>query len=304
MLADPGGTLSARERAVVDHAIGGAYAAAGITRDPATHARPAPLMRDLLRVLERDGAGAEAGLAARLRRYVEGSLRGLFSGPTGVELAPPAGRPQVLVFNVQALEPELRPVGIHLITTCIWNQVRRRPRPRLLIVDEAWSLLQYPAGGAFLAAMARRARKYWLGLVTITQDVADFLQAEHGRTVLTNAAIKVLMKQDSTTIDPVVEAFGLSMAERQFLLGAGKGEGLLFARGGRLGIQVEASPLEHRLATTAPSERFARTVRAAPRPDAHVETAASPEGRRPAWMDARRRPFEAGIPPPDGHPST
>src|SRR5205807_8372923 len=137
-----------------------------------------------------------------------------------------------VVFNVQALEAELRPIGIHLITTFVWNQVRRARRPRLLVIDEAWSLIQSPEGGAFLAGLARRARKYYLGLVTITQDVADFLGSEQGRTVLTNAAIKLLMKQDSATIEPVVAAFQLSLEERQFLLAAGKGEGLFFARGG------------------------------------------------------------------------
>ena len=117
--------------------------------------------------------------------------------------------------------------------------MRRSRRPRLLIIDEAWSLLQYAEGGAFLAGMARRARKYYLGLVTITQDVADFLGSEHGRTVLGNAAMKLLLKQDGATIGPVAEAFRLSPEERQVLLGAGKGEGLLFARGNRLRLLVQ-----------------------------------------------------------------
>jgi type IV secretory pathway VirB4 component len=124
----------------------------------------------------------------------------------------------------------------------------------LLVIDEAWSLLRYPEGGAFVSSMARRARKYYLGLVTITQDAADFLRSEHGRAVLVNAAMKLLMKQDPTTVDAVAEAFQLTDDERQYLLGANKGEGLLFARGARLALRVEASPLEHRLATTAPRE--------------------------------------------------
>src|SRR3954465_9380622 len=114
--------------------------------------------------------------------------------------------------------------------------------------------MQYAEGGAFLAAMARRARKYYLGLVTIPTDVADFLEADHGRTVLTNAAIKLLMKQDAATIQPVVGAFQLSDDERQFLLAAAKGEGLFFARSSHVAIKVEASPAEHRLVTTAPRE--------------------------------------------------
>ncbi len=249
MLAEPDLALGAEERAVLDHALYAAYARVGITTDPMTHARPVPLLRDLHLELTETGGDAAASLALRLARFVEGSLAGLFAGPTNVELS---GR--FVVFNVQALEPELRPLGIHLIADFVWNQVRRQRRARLLIIDEAWSLLQYPEGGLFLSSMARRARKYFLGLVTITQDVADVLGSEHGRTVLGNAAIKLLLKQDSSTIEPVVAAFHLSTEERQFLLGAAKGEGLFFARGSHVPIRVEASPLEHRLATTAPRE--------------------------------------------------
>jgi len=196
-------------------------------------------------------------------------VAGIFSGPTNVALDR-----RFVVFNLQALEPELRPLGIHLITGFVWNQVRRSRRPRLLIIDEAWSLMQYPEGGAFLASMARRARKYYLGLVTITQDVADFLGSEHGRTVLANAAIKLLMKQDGSTIDPVVAAFQLSPEERQFLLAAGKGEGLFFARGTHVALKVEASPAEHRLATTAPRD-LAESRAEGPSPKA---SAGSPGG--------------------------
>lgn len=249
LLAEPGEPLGSQERAILDRALFQTYATVGISADPTTHDRPAPLLRDLATTLAATPGDLPQSLATRLDRYVGGSLAGLFTGPTNVELDR-----SFVVFNIQSLEPELRPLGIHLITNFIWTQVRRAHRPRLLIIDEAWSLLQYPEGGAFLAGMARRARKYYLGLVTITQDVADFLESEHGRTVLANAALKLLLKQDSTTIDPVVTAFGLSSAERQFLLGAGKGEGLFFARSSHVALRIEASPAEHRLATTAPRE--------------------------------------------------
>jgi type IV secretory pathway VirB4 component len=258
MLARPGPPLSAAERALLDRALYQTYAAAGITPDPTTHARPAPLLRDLHRNLASEQGEPAHGLATRLERYVQGSLAGLFSAPTDVALGQGKEGTRFVVFNVQSLEPELRPIGIHLITSFVWNQVRRQRRPRLLIIDEAWSLVQDPEGGAFLARMARRARKYYLGLVTITQDVADFLDSEQGRTVLGNAALKLLLKQDSTTIDPVVGAFQLSPEERQLLLGAGKGEGILFARGSHLVLRIEASPVEHRLATTAPRELASR----------------------------------------------
>jgi len=159
-----------------------------------------------------------------------------------------------VVFNIQQLEEELRPLAIHVIASFVWNLVRRERRPRLLVIDEAWTLLRYPEGGAFLSGMARRARKYYLGLVTITQDAADFLRSDSGRAVLVNAAMKLLLKQDATTVDPVAEAFQLTAEERQYLLGANKGEGLLFARGARLALTIEASAAEHRLVTTAPRE--------------------------------------------------
>lgn len=250
MIAEPGRGLGTYERAVLDRAIYQTYEHAGITSDAATHVRPAPLMRDLHGVLDDTPGELAAALAARIGRFVAGSLAsGLFAGPTNVALDR-----RLVVFNVQQLEQELRPLAIHLIAGFVWNRVQHNRQPRQLVIDEAWSLLRYPEGGAFVSAMARRARKYYLGLVTITQDVADFLGSEHGRAVLVNAAVKLLMKQDASTIEPVAEAFRLSADERQYLLGAGKGQGLLFARGSRVPLTVEASRAEHRLATTAPRE--------------------------------------------------
>jgi hypothetical protein len=251
MVATPEAPLSAQERGTLDRALYATYAGAGISAQRATHARPAPLLRDLYAVLQAQGPAdaTAAGLAGRLHRYVEGSLAGLFGGPTNVALDRP-----FVVFSIQRLEPELRPLAIHLITTFVWGRVRRARRPRLLVVDEAWSVLQYREGGAFLAGLARRARKYYLGLVTISQSVGDFLATAAGRAVLTNAALKLLLKQDGATVDHLVALFDLTAEERQFLLGAGKGEGLLLARGTRVALQVEGSATEHRLATTAPAE--------------------------------------------------
>jgi conjugal transfer ATP-binding protein TraC len=250
MLADARGNLDKLERAVLDTAVYDTYARAGISRDATSHARPAPLLANLLAALRDTPGDVAASLAARLARYVSGSLgAGLFAGPTNVSLDR-----RLVVFNIQQLEDELRPLATHLIAGFVWHQVRRDRRPRLLVIDEAWSLLRYPEGGEFISGMARRARKYYLGLVTITQDVADFLGASYGRAVLVNSAMKLLLKQDHTTVDVVADAFQLSANERQHLLGATKGEGLLFARGARLPIVVEASPMEHRLATTAPRE--------------------------------------------------
>ena len=250
LLSERGSSLNPYERSMLDRAVYQTYAAEGVTPDPATHTRPAPLLANLQSALEVLDNDVAAGLAARLRRYVHGSLAGgLFSGPTNVAL-----NRRLVVFNIQTLEEELRPVAMHLIANFVWNRVRRERHPRLLVIDEAWSLLRYPEGGEFVSGMARRARKYYLGLVTITQDVADFLRSDHGRAVLVNAAMKLLLKQDATTVEAVTDAFQLTVEERQYLLGANKGEGLLFARGARMPISVEASPAEHRLATTAPRE--------------------------------------------------
>ncbi|HET7767793.1 MAG TPA: DUF87 domain-containing protein, partial [Chloroflexota bacterium] len=249
MVASPTAPLTPHERALLDRAVYDTYAGAGITPDPATHTRAAPVLGDLHAVLARSTDPAAAGLALRLDRFVRGSLAGLFSHPTNVALDR-----RLVVFNVQSLEAELRPIAIHLVASFVWGQVRRARRPRLLVVDEAWSVLQYPEGGAFLASMARRARKYHLGLLTISQDVADFLSADVGRTVLANSAVKFLMKQDGATIDLVSAAFGLSDEERRFLLAAGRGEGLFCARGARIPLQVLASRMEHELATTNPGE--------------------------------------------------
>jgi conjugal transfer ATP-binding protein TraC len=250
MLADRGGGLNPHERSVLDRAIYQAYALAGITPDPRSHNRPAPLLADLHAALEATDDATARALAARLHRYVRGSLAGgLFAGQTNVAL-----NRRLVVFNIQSLEEELRSLAMHVIANFVWNRVRRERRARVLVIDEAWSLLRYPEGGEFVSGMARRARKYYLGVVTITQDAADFLRSDNGRAVLVNAAMKLLLKQDATTVDAVAEAFQLTAEERQYLLGANKGEGLLFARGARVQIGIEASPAEHRLATTAPRE--------------------------------------------------
>jgi len=244
------GSFDNHERAVLDRAICRTYAEAGITADVATHSEPAPLLEDLHAVLGKMPGEVAASLAVRLERYVKGSLgAGLFAGPTNVELDR-----RLVVFNIQQLDDELRPLAIHLITGWVWTRVRRDRRPRLLVVDEAWSLLRFAEGGAFVAAMARRARKYYLGLVTITQQVADLAGDGHGETILNNAAQILLLKQKADTIDAATTRFHLTAAERQLLLGADKGEGLLLVGGNRIPLQVVASKAEYQLATSNPRD--------------------------------------------------
>jgi type IV secretory pathway VirB4 component len=247
MLADRGSSLSQREKGALDAALLETYRRAGISRDPRTHSRPAPVLRDLHTTLRKEGDSH--GLADRLERYVHGSLGRVFSSPTSVDL----GRPFV-VFNVRDLEPELRPLGVYLIADYIWRQVRGSRRPRMLLIDEAWALMQHEEGARFLSSMARQARKHYLGLTTVTQDVEDFLATPDGHTVLANSSVQLLMRQDSSTIDVVAQTFRLSAGEREFLLSCRKGEGLFFARGNHIALRVEASPMEHGLATTDPAE--------------------------------------------------
>jgi type IV secretory pathway VirB4 component len=247
MLADRGTTLSQREKGALDAALLETYRRAGITRDPRTHSQPAPVLRDLHTVLREQGD--PNGLADRLERYVDGSLGQVFSSPTSVD----PDRPFV-VFNVRDLDFELRPLGVYLIADYTWRQVRRSRRPRMLLIDEAWSLMQHEEGDRFLSSMSRQARKYYLGLTTVTQDVEDFLATPEGHTVLANSSVQLLMRQDSSTIDAVAQTFRLSAGEREFLLSCRKGEGLFFARGNHIALRVEASPMEHSLATTDPAE--------------------------------------------------
>ncbi|MCY4639684.1 MAG: conjugal transfer protein TraC [Chloroflexi bacterium] len=259
MLAGPGQPLGQDERGALDRALYESYRRAGITADPATHDRPAPVLRDLLQVLE--DSGDPHGLAERLQRYVSGSLGRLFSERTTASLDRP-----FVVFDVEGLEEELRPLATYLIADHLWGRVRRDPRPRVLLIDEAWSLMRHPEGARFLAQLARRARKRWLGLTTITQDVEDFLHSPEGHTVLAQSSVQLLMRQDASTAGLVAETFGLSAAEREYLLACRRGEGLFLARGNHIALRVEASPLEHELASTGPEFLASRERSRAPAP--------------------------------------
>jgi type IV secretory pathway VirB4 component len=254
MLADrgPNGVtpLSTREKGLLDRATYEAYRRRGISSDPATHGHAPPVLRDLYEVLASGAAGKdESGLCERLYRYVEGSLAGTFSAPTDVRLDN-----RFVVFDVREMDGEWRPIGILLIADFMWTQVLASLRPRVLYIDEAWSLIQHPEGGRFLADLARRARKRYLRLVTITQSPELFVDDPYGAVIAGNAATKLLKKQDRTSAQTVASRFGLTPAERQHLLTLQKPEALLLTGSSRLVITIEANPLEHRLATTDPRE--------------------------------------------------
>ncbi len=240
------------EAAALDRAILACYKAKGISADPRTHTRPAPLLRDLAAALTRDSHSGAATLAARLEPYTTGSHRRLFDGPT---TARPEGH--LVVFSLRELPDELAGVGTLLVLDAIWRQVADpvRRRRRLVLVDEAWLLMHDPVGARYLFRLAKAARKHWCGLTVATQDAADLLASDLGQAVVSNAATQILLGQAPQTIDQVAKAFRLSGGERQFLLAAQPGEGLLLAGEHRVAFTSLASlSIEHPVATSDPAE--------------------------------------------------
>lgn len=247
-----GGQPTPEEAAALDRAILAAYKAKGITTDPRTHTRPTPLLRDLAASLDRDPHPAATTLAARLEPFTRGSHRSLFDGPTS---ARPEGH--LVVFSLRELPDELAGVGTLLVLDAIWRQVAdpTRRRRRLVLVDEAWLLLRDPIGARYLHRLAKSARKHWCGLTVATQDPADLLASDLGQAVIANAATQILLGQAPQTIDQISQAFHLSGGERQFLLAAQPGEGLLLAGEHRVAFKSLASPsAEHPWVTSDPAE--------------------------------------------------
>jgi type IV secretory pathway VirB4 component len=246
-----GEDLPSADKAALDTAIIGAYHAAGITADPRTHARPAPLLRDLVTALAGTPGDVGAALASRLTPYATGSHCGLFSGQPA---ACPGGH--LTVWSLRELPEELRAAGILLTLDAIWQQVTSpERRRRLVVVDEAWLLMAHGEGARFLYRMAKAARKHWAGLEVITQDAEDVLGSELGRAVVANAATQILLRQAPQAISLIAEAFRLSAGEREFLLSAPRGEGLLAASPvDRVAFAAVASGPENLLATTDPAE--------------------------------------------------
>jgi len=233
--------------AALDRGIVGAYESVGITADPRSHARPAPLLRDLAGALEADGDPAARTLALRLAPFVTGTHRGLFDGPTTTH---PRGH--LVVFSLRDLASELKAAGTLLTLDSIWRRVSdpSNRKRRLVIVDEAWLLMSEPSGADFLFRMAKSARKHWAGLTVVTQDAADLLGSPLGQAVVANAATQILLRQAPQTIDALAEAFALSAGERAYLLGAQRGQGLLAAGVDRVAFSALASPAEDEMCRT------------------------------------------------------
>lgn len=241
------GELTHEEDSIIDRALLETYANKDITPDSDLAKIESPLMKDLQDVLE-GMVGAEE-LTERLKKYTEGTFSGLFNSPTNVEVTN-----QLVVFSVRDLEDELRPIGISMIVSYIWNVVRSELKKRVLVIDEAWWLMQNEDSAKFIYALVKRCRKYYLGVTTITQDVNDFLRSPYGQAIVNNSALQLLMKQSPAGIDIVAKTFLLTQGERYLLLECGVGEGIFFAGTRHAAIKVVASYTEDQLITSDPRQ--------------------------------------------------
>ncbi|HBU27683.1 TPA: conjugal transfer protein TraC [Candidatus Uhrbacteria bacterium] len=235
------------EDALLDRGILEAYAKKDITAHSDLAAVQPPTMQDLQEVLE-GMTGAEP-LVERLKKYTLGTFSGLFNSSTTVET-----NNQLVIFSVRDLEDELRPMAIYNIISYIWNVVRSTRKKRLLVIDEAWWLMQHEDSARFIFALVKRGRKYYLGVQTITQDVNDFLRSPYGQAIVTNSSMQLLMKQSPASADLVQTTFNLTDAEKYLLLEAGIGQGIFFAGSKHAAIQVVASYAEDKLVTTNPQQ--------------------------------------------------
>lgn len=243
------GDLNPTEDALLDRALNTTYKMKGITPDPETQKKTPPLMEDLYKAFIGMEEAQAMSLADRIEKFVKGSFAGIIDQPSNVSLKNP-----FTVFSVRDLEDSLKPIAIFIILDYIWTKMRRDLKRRILVVDEAWYLMRYPDSANFLYGIAKRARKYYLGLTTITQDVEDFLNTDYGKAIVTNSSIQILMKQSPAAVDRIATVFYLSEGEKHLLLSANVGEGLFFAGNNHVAVRFVASPDEHALITTKPQE--------------------------------------------------
>ncbi|MBI4999888.1 ATP-binding protein [Candidatus Gottesmanbacteria bacterium] len=270
------GQLSPTEEAILDRALVLTYKQKGITPEPATQKLEPPLLEDLYKTLIGMEDPEAKSMADRLEKFIKGSLAGIFNQPSNVNISNP-----FTVFSLKELEDELRPIAMYIILDYIWTRIKKEMRKRILVVDEAWYLMRYPDSATFLYSIAKRARKYFLGLTTITQDVEDFLGSDYGKAIVQNSSIQILLKQSPAAIDKVAEVFYLSQGEKNLLLSAEIGKGLFFAGPAHVAVRVVASEEEHQLATTKPEELLARKTPKTPAEEREKETTPKPTAPAP-----------------------
>jgi type IV secretory pathway VirB4 component len=194
--------------------------------------------------------GTGPSLAQRLRKYTSGTFAGIFSQQSNIDI-----NNQMVVFNIRDLEDELRPVAMYIVLSHIWNIVRAEQKKRMLIVDEAWQLMKYDDSASFLFSLAKRARKYYLGLTTISQDVEDFMSSKMGRAVVQNSSMQLLLKQSTAAVDVLSDVFKLTDEEKKRLANFPVGQGLFFAGSNHVHIEIIASQTEEQLVTTTPKDK-------------------------------------------------
>ncbi len=240
--------LSPVEEADLDAALIETYAKAGITNDPLTHNSPPPTINDLYDTLLHMG-NTGPQLAQRLRKYTTGTFAGIFSQQSNIDI-----NNQLVVFNIRDLEDELRPVAMYIVLNYIWNRAKADKKRRIMIVDEAWQLMKYEDSANFMFSLAKRARKYNLGITTISQDVEDFIGSRMGRAIVANASLQILLKQSPSAVDILADVFKLTSEEKKRLSQFPVGQGLFFAGQNHVHIQIIASPTETGLITTNPQQ--------------------------------------------------
>lgn len=244
------GGLTAEEDALIDRAITETYALKDITADSNFENIEPPLLSDFELVL----SGMEGGesLAQRLTKYTKGTWAGFINKPTNIDI-----NKKFVVFSLRDMEDELKPVAMYIVTHYIWNAIRKNIKRRLLVIDEAWWMMRSEDTASFLLSLAKRGRKYYLGLSTITQDVDDFIKSPYGTPIITNSSIQVLLKQSPTSIDRLQEVFNLTDEEKYLLLESDVGEGIFFAGLKHVAIKIIASYTEDQIITSDPSQLLA-----------------------------------------------
>lgn len=247
------GELSPTEEAILDRALIATYQAKGITQDPKTQTKEPPLMEDLYKTFLGMEDPQSRSLADRIEKFVKGSFTGIFDQYSNINIRNP-----FTVFSLRTLEATLRPIAMFIVLDFIWTRIRKELKKRVLVVDEAWFMMQNADSANFLNSIAKRARKYFLGVTTVTQDVSDFLKNDLGKSIVTNSSIQILMKQHPAAIEDVSKTFYLSEGEKQFLLACDVGEGLFFAGNNHVAMRVISSAQEHQLVTSKPEELLAQ----------------------------------------------
>lgn len=247
------GEMTPQQDAMLDRALVAAYKAKGITPDPATQTNEPPLMEDVYKALIGMESKEADDISARMEKYITGSFRGIFDQKSNFDI-----KNQLTVFSVKEMEESIRPVAMYVILDFIWTRVKKDLKKRILVVDEAWYFMKNQDSASFLHSMVKRARKYYLGVTTITQDVEDFLHNDYGRAIVTNASIQFLMKQSTASVPILAETFYLSQGERQLLVTSDVGEGIFFAGQNHVALRVVASDDEHAVITTNPEELLKR----------------------------------------------